>query len=192
MEPPEDIDDTTYDIDPAMKIWKSMKSKQKKQYQMAEEDSDEMQHPSTEDLLKAHVENTRSDIDYSPFNDVKEPEHDLDKELERYLAPLEVGYNGDGDVHVAHSETEEDKGDLYHADVAPPLFVIPLQTESRAEGQGRLHLEPEEDRDHIYHADPPEFIPDNSEDRAAAVPIDWPSQRKYTEPEEDRDDMYHA
>ncbi|KAK7930796.1 hypothetical protein WMY93_007191 [Mugilogobius chulae] len=49
VEPPEDMDETSFDIHPSMKIWKS---EQSKRYQMAEKDVDDLQHPATEDLLK--------------------------------------------------------------------------------------------------------------------------------------------
>lgn len=197
VEPPEDMDETSFDIDPSMKIWKSMKSEQSKQYQMAEDDLDELQHPSTDELLKAqnneHAlldEQKNDNTDHIQFDEMKPgwDEMDHSEVLDRYLAPLVAGYNGEPAVQAAHSEPEHE--DMYHADVDSEMVVMELEPEKKDDYPGRLHLEPEEDMDHIYHADVPEMIPYDTETEAGMFFIDRP-QRKHTEPEEDFDDMYH-
>ncbi|XP_033835609.1 uncharacterized protein si:ch211-217g15.3 [Periophthalmus magnuspinnatus] len=209
VEPPEDMDETSFDIDPSMKIWKSVEN-EGKQYQMAEEDLDDLQHPSTKDLVKVYEENIQDALPAAevPVKDVTsneetdlehrrytEPEEDWDElyhsepQLDEYLAPLVVGFQGYPVVRPVHSEPEKDEDHLYHADVDSSMQLIPLEPEIMAENQARLYLEPEEDMDHIYHKDVPEMTPFNSELQPAVV--DWPTQKKHTEPEEDLDAIYH-
>ncbi|KAK7930797.1 hypothetical protein WMY93_007192 [Mugilogobius chulae] len=125
-----------------------------------------------------------------------EPEEDWDelyhseKDLDKYLAPLVVGYEGEPVVRAVHSEPEEDEDHLYHADVDSGMRLVQLEPEALEENQGRLYLEPEEDMDHIYHKNIPEMMsPFNSEVEPAAV--EWPRPRKHTQPEEDLDAVYH-
>ncbi|XP_072293360.1 uncharacterized protein [Eucyclogobius newberryi] len=213
VEPPEDMDETSFDIDPSMKIWKSVQSEQSNQYQMAEDDLDDLQHPSTENLLNVYVKNVqdalladdmqvedspdnqetedRNDLEQSQF---MEPEEDWDgvyhseKDVDKYLAPLVVGYEGEPVVRAVHSEPEKDEDDMYHADVDSGMLLVQLEPAVMAENQGRLYMEPEEDMDDIYHKDVPEMIPFNSEVDPATV--DWPP-KKHTQPEEDLDVVYH-
>lgn len=217
VEPPEDREDTDYDIDPRMKIWKSMAGNADK----AEEDLDELHHPSMADLLKARIleglrdadmqsdvweevakydqkpEDDRDDIDHPVFYKVasEEPEEDLDdvyhkakEELDMYLAPLVAEYKADAEVRPVHSEPEKDDDDLYHPDLQELVHIMEPRQAVREESQVRVHLQPEEDMDEVYHAD--QFVPYQRDSRAA-YPVEWPSQRKYTEPENDMDDFYH-
>ncbi|CAL1578061.1 unnamed protein product [Knipowitschia caucasica] len=196
VEPPEDMDETSFDIDPSMKIWKSVQSEQRNKYQMAEADLDDMQHPSTENLLQAlsaadmQVKDvTRTEETHDSRSELPrlEPEEDWDElyhseeDVRKYLAPLVVGDDG-----AAPSEPELDEEFLYHADVDSGMRLVPLEPEVMAENQGRLYLEPEEDMDDIYHRDVPEMTPFNSE----VDSVDGPMQ-KFTQPEEDLDAVYH-
>ncbi|XP_055018945.1 uncharacterized protein si:ch211-217g15.3 [Boleophthalmus pectinirostris] len=216
VEPPEDMDETSFDIDPNMKIWKSVED-DGKQYQMTEEDLDELQHPSTENLIKVYEEgiqdalppaeiqvkdatdNEGIDLEYRRYTEPEEDWDELyhsDKEVDKYLAPLVVGYKGEpiepkGEPvgHPVYTEPEKDDDDLYHGDDVSSMQLIPLEPEVMVETQARLYLEPEEDMDDVYHKDVPEMTPFNNKVYPAAV--DWPTQRKYTEPEEDLDALYH-
>ncbi|XP_070697131.1 uncharacterized protein [Pempheris klunzingeri] len=173
VEPPEDMDETDYDIDPRMMIWKNMAGGGRdKGPPKAEEDLDELHHPSMADLLRVQIQNLdahnqepeedKDDTDHPVFSQVaaEEPEQDWDEvyhkaseELAGYLAPLLAEYKTGAEVRVAHSEPERDEDDLYHKDLPEP---IPYQ-----------------------------------DDPEAAAPVYVPSQRKYSEPEEDLDDLYH-
>ncbi|XP_030012495.1 uncharacterized protein LOC115434598 [Sphaeramia orbicularis] len=217
VEPPEDTDKTDYDIDPWMKIWKSMAGNADK----AEEDSDELYHPSMADLLKARIleglrdadmqsdgwkevvkydqkpEEDRDDIDHPVFYKVasEEPEQDWDdvyhkakEELDVYLAPLVSEYKADAEVQPVHSEPEKDDDDLYHPDLQELVHIMEPREVVGEESQDRVHLQPEEDMDEVYHAD---LIIPYQRDSRAAYPVEWPSQRQYTEPETDMDDFYH-
>ncbi|XP_071336866.1 uncharacterized protein [Trachinotus anak] len=207
VEPPEDMDETHYNIDPSMMIWKSMTGKElDKQPPKAEEDLDELHHPSMADLLKVQIQNLevfsaadiqakraqeepnmnqepeedRDDIDHPVFSKVaEEPEQDKDE------------YKDGAEVRVAHSEPEKDEDDIYHHDDQPsPVQTEWLRREARGESEVRVHLQPEEDMDDLYHRDLLLPIPHQA-DAAAAAPVELPSQRKHSEPEEDLDDLYH-
>lgn len=174
VEPPEDMDETHYDIDPRMKIWKNMAGGgQDKQPLKAEEDLDEMYHPSVADLVGAFP---ADDIQAEPSQeggDTKynqEPEEDKDD------------IDHPAFSHVAPEETEKDWDEVYH--IAYPVQAEPLRREVI------VHLQPEEDMDDLYHKDPlqPVFYEDDAQ---PAAPADVPSQRKYSEPEDDLDELYH-
>lgn len=177
VEPPEDLDKTDYDIDPDMKIWKSMTGGGKVQPQLkAEEDLDELYHPSMAELLKVQIQNAdllpaagnpaeyvkaEEDEDSADHPDFKvAPEEDLDavyhkarEELAKYLAPLMAEYRADAEVRPLYSEPEEDMDDVYHKDL---LQLVPYKN-----------------------------------DAVAVALADVPSQRKHSKPEEDLDDIYH-
>lgn len=210
VEPPEDMDDTDFNIDPRMKIWKGMtgseEDKQLKDGEGAEEDLDELHHLSMADLLKVQIQKLGAlpvpDIQVDPLQesevDSEEPEQDQDEvyrkvmeELGGYLAPLMADYKAGAEVRVAHSEPEKDEDEVHHHDdLYSPVQIEPLGSEVRGESEVRVRLQPEEDRDDLYHKDVLQPIPYQG-DTEAAAPVYVPSQRKHSEPEEDLDHLYH-
>lgn len=170
VEPPEDMDETSYDIDPRMKIWKSMKgAEQGRQHLEPEEDLDELFHPSLADL-RIQMEN-----------------QDVPSAVQ---AVQEV-------ASVKYSQEPEDRDDIDHPDVfeevkaAPePVKMAALEAQVRGQGEPRVHVEPEEDMDDLYHKDVQPFIVYQSEGEADA-PAEVPPQRMYDEPEGDLDYLYH-
>ncbi|XP_022060970.2 uncharacterized protein si:ch211-217g15.3 [Acanthochromis polyacanthus] len=206
VEPPEDMDETHYDIDPSMQIWQSMTGGgQEKHFQKAE-DLDHLYHPSMEDLQAQIInldavpaaelwkEAEKEGIYYpaeEPEQDWNEAYNEAREQLDRYLAPL-VAKNRDGvEVRGAVYEPEEDKDDLYHGD-APSWSVEmeQLKEEARSESEVRIHEVPEEDMDDLYHRD--FLLPVAYRDYVnAAAPLYLPSEKEYREPEEDLDDLYH-
>ncbi|XP_035812863.1 uncharacterized protein si:ch211-217g15.3 isoform X2 [Amphiprion ocellaris] len=216
VEPPEDMDETLYEIDPSMKIWKSMTGGgQDKLFQKAEEDLDDLYHPSMEDL-QARIINLdavpaaelwKEDADMKDgqeaekegiYYPAEEPEQDWNEaynkareQLDRYLAPLVAKQRDGVEVRGAVYEPEEDKDALYHGD-APSwsLEMESLKQEMRSESEVRIHEVPEEDMDDLYHRDL--LLPVAYKDYVNAVaPLYLPSQKEYSEPEEDLDDLYH-
>lgn len=215
VEPPEDMDETQYDIDPSMMIWKSMTG-QEKQPLKAEEDLDDLYHPSMDDLLKVQIQNRealpaadiqsqpshedanteynqvpeedKDDIDHPVFSSVDsdEPEPDWDEIYHKMREELDV-YLAPlvADREVRAVHTEPEKVELYHHDEPHS----PEQME-QLRREVRVHLQPEEDMDDLYHADLQQSIP-YQDDAEAAAPYDQSSQRRYSEPEEDLDDLYH-
>ncbi|XP_062257436.1 uncharacterized protein si:ch211-217g15.3 [Platichthys flesus] len=193
VEPPEDLDQTDYDIDPSMKIWKSMAGRERPL--KAEEDLNELHHLSMRDLLKDQIPNQ----DVLPvadmlYNEPEEDRDDIDHPVFREVASQQaeqVESKAGVWTRVAHSEPEEDKDELYHRDDQPLLVQTePLRIEVTGERQVRLHLQPEEDMDDLYHEDhqQPALYQDAAKSEA---PVDLPYQRKHSEPEEDLDDLYH-
>ena len=164
VEPPEDLDETDYDIDPSMKIWKSMAGRGQ---------------PPKEDRSYDEPEEDRDDIDHPVYREVASQEAE------------QVESKAGEWTRVAHSEPEEDEDDLYHRDDQRVVVQTePLRIEVTGGRQVRLHLQPEEDMDDLYHNDhqQPALYQDASE---ADAPFDLPYQRKHSEPEEDLDDLYH-
>lgn len=208
VEPPEDITDTLYDIDPNMMIWKSMTGL----------NEDELQHPSVADLVKVQMQNLdtlpSADIQAEPLQEVmksyQEAEEDRDHidhpvfsnvashytyneasdELDRYLAPLTAEYKAGAQARVAYSEPEKDEDDLYHRDTQVLLQPAPPVQMELLKSEVRIHFEPEEDMDALYHKDAPQLIPYQAEFKADA-PVFLTAQRKHSEPEEDLDGIYH-
>ncbi|XP_072247716.1 uncharacterized protein [Leuresthes tenuis] len=202
VEPPENLDGVHHEIDPRMRFWKSMAgSGQDKQPLKAEEDLDELYHPSLAELqdqiqnLDSPSQLEKDDDQLSPVQ--IEPEEDMDdlyhkdpfmpalyQEEPRAAAAVDVLFQ------AKYSEPEEDMDDLYHKD---PFMPALYQEEPRAAAAVDVpfqakYSEPEEDMDDLYHKDP--FMPAlyQEEPRAAAA---VPFQAKYSEPEEDMDDLYH-
>lgn len=200
VEPPEDMHDIHDDIDPRMRIWKSMKVPK------VEEDWDELNHPSTNELPLqiqktdpaaddqaenyANVEyrqeaKDRDSIDHPVFAEViaeepqdSEEDNEAREKVLRYLAPLMAGHKVEVGGAPYQTETNEDQ-------------VSSVEMEAvRSNREGRIHLQPEEDMDDLYHKEVliPVLYQDDSE---AAAPVHKPAQRKYTEPEVDMDDLYH-
>ncbi|XP_061646966.1 uncharacterized protein si:ch211-217g15.3 isoform X2 [Phyllopteryx taeniolatus] len=171
VEPPQDMDQTDYDIDPKMKIWENVAAMGKdKQVLVAEADLDDVHHPSLQKLPAEDEDDSERPI----FSD--EPEQGWDEvyhkaraELDGYLAPLTVEYK----KMVRH--------------------VQPEPEETEALELARRHLEPEEDTDDLYHPDVQSWMPNYQDDYNdnAAAPFDWKSDENYDERAEDLDHLYH-
>lgn len=188
VEAPEDMDETSYDIDPRMMIWKSMKgSGQDKQHLKAEEDLDELYHPSMPDLLKVQIQN----VGAPPAADGQREPLQEDTSVKYYQKPEEDRDDIDHPVFskMASEEPKQDQDEIY-SKAMKELNEHQLGLEARGEGKVRLHLQPEEDRDHLYHKDVPLRTPYQGDTEAAAA-VEAPFQRVYSEPEEDLDHLYH-
>lgn len=133
VEPPEDMDRTHYDIDPNMKIWKSMRgSGQEKKYLKAEEDLDKLYHPSVVNLLRGRNQK----LDVPPVVQA-EP-----------LIP-QMAVNSQARVHL---EPEEDMDAVYHKEPLRPVFYQDnIRAAYPVNFPPQKHTEPEEDLDMIYH-----------------------------------------
>ncbi|KAM9726540.1 uncharacterized protein ACNS7B_017444 [Menidia menidia] len=173
VEAPEDTDKTQYEIDPSGEMWKTMAGYG--QPLKAEEDLDELYHPSLADL-QVQIQNLDPASDFlgelprdnanmpyrqEPEEDRDEIDHPVFKDVAGYLIPL---------VAENIAETDQLEKDEDH--------ISPVATE----------LEPEEDLDELYHKELPAPALHQEEPNAAAV---VPFQGKYSEPEEDMDDLYH-
>ncbi|XP_047459954.1 uncharacterized protein si:ch211-217g15.3 [Mugil cephalus] len=203
VEPPEDMDEAHFDIDPRMRIWRRVvESTLKQQPRKPEEDLDELFHPSVEKLLQN-----------LPEANVAEEMSQGEAEMKKSDAPVE---DKDDIDHPAVSEVaQEDPKQVWDEDKARQFlspFMSPLLARGRAnmglrgpfalmeqmrhrmrgEGEVRVHLEPEVDMDDVYHKEPhmPVVYQEQSEVKAADS-VDLPSQQKYSEPEEDMDHLYH-
>lgn len=151
VEPPQDMDIATFDIDPNMLIWKAVKDQIQQKYNRPEEDKDALYHPF--DLkLPADLKHPEPFIYPQMYDNPEEDRDDLyhgmfnvnDDELQDSKVT--------GDNGRLHLSPEEDKDDLYHADIGgqrpdqqvPVMNMFPIQPE-------RVHEEPEIDLDGIYH-----------------------------------------
>lgn len=189
VEPPEDMDETHYQIDPRMKIWKSMAgSGQDKQPLKAEEDLDERNHPSMADLLRVQIQNLHAihaaDIQAEPsqehanmkYNQEPEDKDDIDHPVFS---------------QVASEEPEQDSDEVYHKAMEElGGYLAPLLPEYKAGAEVRVvQSEPEKDEDELYHRDdqrsPVQMEPLRREVRGGD------ELRVHLEPEEDMDDLYH-
>ncbi|XP_074531961.1 uncharacterized protein LOC141795095 [Halichoeres trimaculatus] len=175
VEPPEDLDETHYDVDPSMKIWKSMTGGEGPQHMEAEVDLDELYHPSMADLLQVQIQNMDVVPDEEAPPKFEQPEEDLAHP--RFELVQEE----------PEQEWDEDKAREVVAKYLAPFMV---DYQKGAEVQP-LYSEPEEDMDDVYHRDLPELVLHQDEAEPAAALVDLPSQRKYSEPEEDLDGIYH-
>ena len=191
VEPPEDLDETHYEFDPSMKIWQSMAGRERPP--KAEEDLDELHHPSMEDLLKVPNQDVQPVADMS-YDEPEEDRDNIDHPVLSEVASQEaeqVQYKAGAWASVAHSEPEEDKDELYHRDDQNFFVQVePLRLEVIGENKVRLHLQPEEDKDDLYHKEQLQPAPYQYAAESGA-PVDLPYQRKHSEPEEDLDDLYH-
>lgn len=215
VEPPENMDGIHYNIDPQMRIWKSMTGGgQSKQFLKAEEDLDEVYHPSLPELLQVQKQNLGPAAD----TQAELPQEDVKVQYRQEVEEDRDFINHPDFEEVAAQEPEENLDDAYNkareelAEYLAPLVakhkagahVAPYQPEKdedqflpldglrreMSERKFRVHLQPEEDMDGIYHKDflVPVFNQDNTE---AAAPVDLPFQGKYSVPEEDMDHIYH-
>ncbi|KAK0137955.1 hypothetical protein N1851_025831 [Merluccius polli] len=180
VEPQEDLDVTSYDIDPRMKIWQSVvETGPGGKYQTAEEDLDELHHPSMVDVVPINQDISDAVPDKVVWNEAEE-------KVRRYLAPL-AG-------NIGHSQPE-DMDDMYHGDDLLSAVQVdvpaPVGSDLMGQPQVRLHLEPEEDMDDLFHADQRSDV---QMDVPAPVGSDVREQMSvglHSEPEEDMDDLYH-
>ncbi|XP_031160050.1 uncharacterized protein si:ch211-217g15.3 [Sander lucioperca] len=188
VEPPEDMDQTDYDIDPSMMIWKSMTG-QDKQPLKAEEDLDELYHPSMVDLLKVQIQN----LDALPAADIQTEPWREDANAKNNQEPVE---DKDAIDHrdfskVASDEPEQDWDEVYHkareeldGHLAPPVAKYKAGAEVRV-----AHSELEKDEDELYHHDhqgPPVQMESLSREVMGESEV-----RVHLQPEEDMDDVYH-
>lgn len=182
VEPPEDMDNTDYNIDPRMRIWKSMTgSGQDKKTLKAEEDLDELHHPSMADL-RIQIQKLGSfpdpDVLAEPLQDVNmrhnlKPEEDRDDIDHPVLTEMDSKEPGQVWNEVYNKEIEE------LGEHEAPLIV---------DHEVRVHLQPEEDMDGLYHNNVPQLIHNLDAEGFLHVP----SQRKHSEPEKDLDYLYHS
>ncbi|XP_018543759.1 uncharacterized protein si:ch211-217g15.3 [Lates calcarifer] len=185
VEPPEDTDETHYDIDPHMMIWKSMTGGE--QPLKAEVDLDELHHPSVADILKVQIQNMDvlpADIPAEPvkedagvkYNEPEEDRDDIDHPVFSEVSPEEPEQDWDEVYRKAREELDE--------------YLVPLIAKYQADTEIRVaHSEPEKDEDGLYHHD----------DQPSPVQME-PLRREVTgesevrvhlQPEEDMDDLYH-
>lgn len=203
VEPPENMDWIQYDVDPRMKIWKSMTgSGQDKQLLKAEEDLDELYHPSVVGLLQDQIQNLDppSNILAEPFlgdtntNYRQEPEDDRD-DIDHPVFNEVAAEEPEQDWEEAYHKAREELAGYLAPMVLKNMVGVPYVEEKNEDhhmksvGEVRVHLQPEEDMDDIYHKDI--FIPVLHDDTKAPPPADLQFQRKYSEPEEDMDHVYH-
>ncbi|XP_049927753.1 uncharacterized protein si:ch211-217g15.3 [Epinephelus moara] len=190
VEPPQDMDETDYDIDPSMMIWKSMAGTGwDKQPLKAEEDLDELHHPSMADLLKVQIQN----LDTLPAADIQAQPWQEDADVKSNQEPEEDKDDIDhpGFSEVALNEPEQDWDEVYHkAREQLDGYLAPLRAEYKAEAESRIsHSEPEKDEDALYHHDvqgsPVQMEPLRPEVVAES------KARLHLQPEEDMDDVYH-
>lgn len=184
VEPPEDMDHTEYIVDPRMRIWKNMVAGQDERHPKAEEDRDELHHPSVADL---QVQSEKlgdlpvADIQIDPFNEMKydqRPEGDKD------------------DIHhpavsgVALEEPEQDYDEVYHKTTEElRQYLVPLMANYKAvEEASVMHSEPESDKDGVYHGDDPPAV---YKEPPRHVFRSESEVRVHLFPEEDMDDVYH-
>ncbi|XP_075932947.1 uncharacterized protein LOC142932776 [Anarhichas minor] len=215
VEPPEDMDETHYDINPRMMIWKSMSaSGEDKKPLKAEEDLDELYHPSMVDLLNVQIQNAlhAADIRAEPWQEVaymknhqepEEDEDDIDHPSISEVASDEPEQDWDEVYHKAREELDvylaplvagyKAGDELYHRDnQASPVQMELLSREVMGGSEERVHLQPEEDMDDLYHKDLPKLTSlQDDYDYEGVDPVYLPSQRKHSEPEDDLDDLYH-
>ncbi|XP_037127731.1 uncharacterized protein si:ch211-217g15.3 [Syngnathus acus] len=163
VEPPEDMDETDYDIDPKMKIWNNVDATgTEKQLAVAEVDLDDVHHPSLK-TFPAEYEEVFSEESEQDRDAVY---HEARAQLDEYLAPLTAEYR--------MARLEQPQPDM-----------------TEALDRVRRHLEPEVDVDDLYHSDLQNWMSSYLDNDNAAAPLDWQLERNYDQPEEDLDHLYH-
>ncbi|XP_074502564.1 uncharacterized protein LOC141774111 [Sebastes fasciatus] len=189
VEPPEDMDGTDYDIDPSMQIWKSMNSGgPDKRPLKAEEDLDELYHPSMVDL-NVQIPNLdavpAADIQAEPWQEEANMKYNQEPEEDR------DDIDHPGFSKVVSDEPEQDWDEVYHKPREElARYLVPMVAEYEAGAEISVaHSEPEEDEDELYHGDdqysPVQMEPLNDEVMGAS------DVRVHLQPEEDMDDLYH-
>ncbi|KAI1894284.1 hypothetical protein AGOR_G00114240 [Albula goreensis] len=180
VEPPEDLAVTDDDIEPGMAIWNARKSRGKT-HAVAEEDVDDLYHPSMERMLEAYDRPVRGrnsgrrevlgkDLQARPH---RQAEPDMDGVYHAFPGP-EV------------REPEQDGDDQYHRGMSDQ-GLHPQPKEQQKQPGGVVYTQPEEDRDDLYHG----YIPDQRLHLQPQVQQEPRDHMGYTEPEEDKDALYH-
>ncbi|TNN58321.1 hypothetical protein EYF80_031443 [Liparis tanakae] len=153
VEPPEDMDEIRYDIDPRMMIWKSMTaSGEDRKHQKAEEDLDELYHPSLDNLLNDRIQN----MDALPADDIRAAPWQEDSHIKNHQKNEEDEDDVDpGFRKPAYEEPEQDWDEVYHkAREELDVYLAPLVAGYEAGAEVRVaHSEPEKDEDALYHPD---------------------------------------
>ncbi|XP_039994372.1 uncharacterized protein si:ch211-217g15.3 [Xiphias gladius] len=184
VKPPKDVGGTHNDIDPRMVIWKSMTGReQEKQPPKAEEDLDDLYHPSVADLLKVRIQNldvlSAADIQAEPAQEYANMKYEKEPDDHPVFSKL------------ASEEPEQDWDEVYHkAREELYGYLVPLMADYKAGTEVRVaHSEPEKDEDDLYHRDD-HGSPVQMELLRRAV---WGESegRVHLQPEEDMDDLYH-
>ncbi|XP_069573999.1 uncharacterized protein [Brachyistius frenatus] len=183
VEPPEEMDEIQYKIDPSMKIWKSMKNQDKQPLQV-KEDLDELHHPSMADLLQVQIQNL------DPAAAIQ---------AERFQGGADLKYSEEAEKdkddidhpvfsEVASEEPEQDRDEIYHkAREQLDVYLAPLVAEYKvgAEVRGALYEPEKDDNDLYHHNDQPVMEPRRRELKGDS------EVRVHLQPEEDMDDLYH-
>ncbi|XP_054456369.1 uncharacterized protein si:ch211-217g15.3 [Anoplopoma fimbria] len=190
VEPPEDMDETQYDIDPRMMIRKSMTAGgEDKKPLKAEEDMDELYHPSMVDLLNGQIQS----LDALPAADIRTEPWQEYANMKNHQQPEEDKDDVDhpGFSMVDPDEPEQDWDEVYNkAREELDVYLAPLMSGYIAGAEVRVaHSEPEKDEDELYHHD----------DQGSPVQMELLSRevmgesevRVHLQPEEDMDDLYH-
>ncbi|TKS85529.1 hypothetical protein D9C73_019813 [Collichthys lucidus] len=203
VEPPEDLDETDFAIDPRMKIWKNMMSSGQNKPLKAGEDSDQLFHPSMTDLIKFQMQNQGvsaflSASEHSQKDDSLKLTEDSDKLIHSSVSDLlKMRIQNQGvsaflsaaepsqkDANMkSYQEPEEDRDDIDH-----PAFSDSLELT--------------EDSDKLLHKSVNDLLKMRMQNQgvsaflSAADAQAEPSQKdanikSYQEPEEDRDDIDH-
>ncbi|XP_019115134.2 uncharacterized protein si:ch211-217g15.3 [Larimichthys crocea] len=185
VEPPEDLDETDFAIDPRMKIWKNMMSSGQNKPLKAGEDSDKLFHPSMTDLIKFQMQNQGvsaflSASEHSQKDDSLKLTEDSDKLLHSSVSDLlKMRIQNQGvsaflsaaepsqkDANMkSYQEPEEDRDDIDH-----PAFSDSLK-------------EPEQDWEKVVH----EYLAPLTAQNKGGAKV----HVVHSEPEMDKDDLYH-
>nr|XP_055026591.1 uncharacterized protein si:ch211-217g15.3 [Misgurnus anguillicaudatus] len=160
VEPLEDMDNTDYDIDPSMSIYKVVKDEVRQKYNRPEEDKDAIYHPFE---LKLPADSKQSGSFPQPHDQVRsydKPEEDRDDLYhgvfdiigdEQPMGVVKDAQVNRDNVRPMYLSPEEDKDHLYHPDLRgqqpdqhAPLNMYPIHHK-------KVHTEPEIDLDGVYH-----------------------------------------
>lgn len=191
VEPPEDMDKTDYDVDPRMRIWKSMRAgKLDKQPERPRDGLDELHLPSLSEINIVQIQKV------DPHSDISI------KSLQEDAKFKAVG-GEDGIDRLVVKLPEPDMDEIYHKmrkgkEAAGHLGPIVAKNNHNAaleinvdQTRKTVHLEPEEDMDDIYHRDTFNLGLHQVDTKAAAASVHMPTQRRHSEPEKDMDSIYH-
>nr|XP_040033740.1 uncharacterized protein si:ch211-217g15.3 [Gasterosteus aculeatus aculeatus] len=190
VEPPEDMDETHYEIDPRMRIWKSMTaSGEDKKPLKEEEDLDKLHHPLMAHLLNVHKQNLEAlpaaDIQAEPWQEVSHVKNHQEPEKEK------DDMEDSGFSKVASDEPEQDWDEVYRqAREELDVYLAPLIAGHNAGKEVRVaRTEPEKDEDGLHRRDdqgsPGQMELVRQEVRGES------GVRIHLHPEEDMDDLYH-
>lgn len=186
VEPPEDMDTTDYNIDPRMRIWKSMTGeRQDKETVKAEEDLDDLNHPSMAELLKVQIQNLAA---FPGAEDQVDPWQE-DADMKNHQFPEEDRDDIYHPVFSAVDSEEPEQDDIYQAREELGGNLDPVLADKAAAEVPVAHSKPEWDEDELYHQDV-RSSPVGTELMAREVKADS-EVRVHLQPEEDLDDMHH-